>query len=1070
MALSPNFLGTPLSGLAPLSVAFTDLTTDGTPVSWLWDFGDGTTSTSQNPTHVYLTPGLKTVSLTVTDGSTTTTTTSAPIYIGFGWDSSSDPSYVDYSYFQSSKQPVRFEDRSPGVITQRDWTFGFNYPIGSMYAAVASPRSHHFIGNITSDKPQYMAYHDGDWTLSTNFSLYSDTTEFYSDAQMVYHDGMYVLCNNNKIWTSPDFYTWTKRLQIPGATANFRALTWGNSEFVAVGYSDASTYHGSLSAKSSDGTTWSYIIGNVSNRSFNGRGLVWDGTNYYAAQQQYLMRSSNGTAWSLIYDIGYSFSYYDGIFANGRYLFSGPGSEMVTSTNGTSWSSYRIDPVPYSGNYFRLHFVDGTVIGLHSDNTSYKKFLYSHDTENWLFSGPENNFNAGNPSMEYGPLASPNKTYMCATYEGVNNKMYTSPDTVTWTERYSFLSESYQVCTTVSNNLFVVCSQGLIRTSSNGITWTDQTNLPTILRCATWSNDLDRFVVAGHGSYTYASSDGTTWTQYSLPRSIFSYLNSVTYGNGRFVLAGWDGIFTSTDGYTWVDTSAAPYSNYIVKFLNGNFYLGGTSPTKVSVDGSNWSDLPLVGPIDSFTYGYGKVLASKGLAIFTSSDNTTWEVASDSYLVGDGLAFAYGNEFVMINQDTYAQPCVAHAPTGANGWDWTVTNLHLPKVEGNWVQLHDISWDGTTYAICGSGNYVGLGSNTVNQTSTNGIDWTSSPVFPVTSQEEFPIVTFPDLGDYTVNLTIETDTSNIYSLSKPLHLINMNNGFSWDDTLGNHYNQNPFDLRYQPIRFWAADNKGDHTWNFGDGTVGYGTPVTHSYVIPLGDSSYMNRYRVDHTFNYQLNTLNSSRDLTTSAPYVAKFTGAPDGTSIIFTDISLYNPTSWDWTFGDGNYSILQNPTHAYAAPDTDYTVTLAVNTSVGRDSTTGVVRTANAGTVTFTRPDYSPGTVDVVSPALTIARGADDNGIYNALFQSGFTGNPTDTEWSLHGSAQPDPTVLTYGTWFSVLDNGEEYIPSWVVGNYMYLHIISEDTYYSFQFTYWGDPAGWGGGAGFSYTRILLS
>jgi PKD repeat protein len=69
--ISVNFSGTPLSGSVPLSVQFTDLTTGFIPYSWLWNFGDGTTSTSQNPIHIYTSVGLKTVSLTVTDSSTT---------------------------------------------------------------------------------------------------------------------------------------------------------------------------------------------------------------------------------------------------------------------------------------------------------------------------------------------------------------------------------------------------------------------------------------------------------------------------------------------------------------------------------------------------------------------------------------------------------------------------------------------------------------------------------------------------------------------------------------------------------------------------------------------------------------------------------------------------------------------------------------------------------------------------------------------------------------------------------------------------------------------------------------
>lgn len=58
------FDGSPRSGTAPLTVVFTD-TTVGTPVAWLWDFGDIKTETSQNPVHTYKEPGTYTVTLTV---------------------------------------------------------------------------------------------------------------------------------------------------------------------------------------------------------------------------------------------------------------------------------------------------------------------------------------------------------------------------------------------------------------------------------------------------------------------------------------------------------------------------------------------------------------------------------------------------------------------------------------------------------------------------------------------------------------------------------------------------------------------------------------------------------------------------------------------------------------------------------------------------------------------------------------------------------------------------------------------------------------------------------------------
>ena len=62
---SADFFTDVTEGDAPLTVYFTDLSENAT--SWTWDFGDGTTSTDQHPSHTYDAAGTYTVTLVATN-------------------------------------------------------------------------------------------------------------------------------------------------------------------------------------------------------------------------------------------------------------------------------------------------------------------------------------------------------------------------------------------------------------------------------------------------------------------------------------------------------------------------------------------------------------------------------------------------------------------------------------------------------------------------------------------------------------------------------------------------------------------------------------------------------------------------------------------------------------------------------------------------------------------------------------------------------------------------------------------------------------------------------------------
>lgn len=118
-----DFTADTLQGLVPFTVNFTNLT-QNLPADFLWDFGDGITSSLLNPSHTYTTPGTYTVSLTATNlaGEDSKVLTNYIIV---------EPDVVipETNFTQDQTcgtfpMSVNFEDRSSHEPTSWQWDFG----------------------------------------------------------------------------------------------------------------------------------------------------------------------------------------------------------------------------------------------------------------------------------------------------------------------------------------------------------------------------------------------------------------------------------------------------------------------------------------------------------------------------------------------------------------------------------------------------------------------------------------------------------------------------------------------------------------------------------------------------------------------------------------------------------------------------------------------------------------------------------------------------------------------------------------------------------------------------------
>ncbi|MEI9942759.1 MAG: PKD domain-containing protein [Chitinophagaceae bacterium] len=103
---------------SPADINFTNTSTGPPTLSYLWDFGDGNTSTVQNPLHTYLTNGTYTVTLVTRSSGGCQDTTRHPVSIGGFVTSFTNPATI------CAEQPASFTNTSVPVPTSALWVFG----------------------------------------------------------------------------------------------------------------------------------------------------------------------------------------------------------------------------------------------------------------------------------------------------------------------------------------------------------------------------------------------------------------------------------------------------------------------------------------------------------------------------------------------------------------------------------------------------------------------------------------------------------------------------------------------------------------------------------------------------------------------------------------------------------------------------------------------------------------------------------------------------------------------------------------------------------------------------------
>ncbi len=197
-----------------------------------------------------------------------------------------------------------------------------------------------------------------------------------------------------------------------------------------------------------------------------------------------------------------------------------------------------------------------------------------------------------------------------------------------------------------------------------------------------------------------------------------------------------------------------------------------------------------------------------------------------------------------------------------------------------------------------------------------------------------PIHTYTDYGSYMAGLTITTANGCTASTYWNLTV------YAFDSCISQFAVQHD-SLHPQSVAFWSqamGNNITTYAWDFGDGTnqtISYpASPnVNHYYMTPGTFTACLTIHCADGCTSTFCDNVTVSSG-TCVAQYTYSVNPAP-GVPVQFSDLSFAaggTVTYWQWSFGDGTGSNLQNPSHVFASPGT-YSVCLTISGSNCQDT-----------------------------------------------------------------------------------------------------------------------------------------
>ena len=1024
-----NFAGTPTSGTSPLTVTFTDNSTN-MPTSWSWSFGDGSSvnATQRNPVHTYANAGTYTVSLTATnDGGSNTKTSANYITVNVP---APVANFAGTPTSGAVPLTVTFTDSSTNTPTSWNWSFGDGSSV-----------------NATMQNPVHTYASTGTYTVALTATNSAGSNTFTRTSYITVTSAVVTPVANfvgtPTSGTAPLTVTFTD-----SSTNTPTSWSWSFGDGSAVNatqqnpvhaFASNGTYTVALTATNSAGsntfTRTSYI---TVNGAFNGV-FYRNGADpivYGLSTDTPVVGDWNGDGISEV-----------GVYRGGVFYRNGADPIVYGLPNDTpiigDWNGDGISEVGFfRGGVFYRNGADPIVYGLPNDTPIIGDWNGDGISEVGFFRGCVFYRNGADPIV----LGLPTDTPIIGDWNGD----HISEVGVFRYGVFYFNGDGYMVfglptdtpiigdwngdgISEVGSFGSVVSFTGSPTSGTTPLTVTFTSNSINTPTSWSWSFGDGSFSTEKNPSHTYTSagsytvaltattslgSNTLTKTNYITVSSavvapVANFTGTPTFGTAPLTVTFTDTSTGSPTSWNWYfgdgvySTEKNP--RHIYQLSVASTYT--VSLTATNAAGSNKKTSAnyitvIAPPATSFA---GTPTSGAAPLTVTFTDRSINTPTSWNWSFGDGSS---------VNA-TVKNPVHTYAVNGTYTVSLTATNAagSNTKTSANYI---------TVNIPAPVANFVGTPTSgikpltvTFTDNSTNTpTSWRWSFGDGSSSTSQNPWHLYSVAGTYTVSLTAtnaggsNTKTSaNYITVNNPAPVAN----FVGTPTSGT-----------TPLTVTFADTStGSPTswnWNFGDG--GYSTEKSPWHIYSVAGT-----YTVSLTATNAggSNTKTSANYITVIAPNVAYFVGTPtSGTApltVTFTDNSTNTPTSWIWSFGDGSSGTSQNPSHIYTNTGT-YTVSLNASNSADSNTLTRTNYITVSSPFATSNLSFQPGTATVAVNSTTTyaikldkaAKGLSGYNITIALSTPSL-GKITGVTYPSWASMTVNSTMPAGSAWFKAVD-----------------------------------------------------